>query len=165
MARELSICDSPALEHKLSSCGVWISLPCGTVGSSWTRDWTHAPCIGAPYINPQLHSLYILTTLPCCGTNLTEIWATRTEVKFHASFSTSLTKPRSPENCTVNSLQSPVNANFTICQIFHVCPRLLQKSLPHLCFPVGGPCQATLSHGAQRSVSRPTRSNCGYCVL
>ena len=117
------------------------------------------------FSNSQLHSLYILTTVPGCRTNLTEIWATRTEVKFHASFSTSLTQPRSPENCTANSPQSHVSANFTICQIFHVCPRLSQKSLPHLCFPDGWPCRAALSHGAQQSVSRPTQSNCGYCVL
>ena len=35
-----------ALEHRLSSCQAWGFVALQHVGSSWTRDQTHVPCIG-----------------------------------------------------------------------------------------------------------------------
>ena len=46
VARELSSCDSWALEHRLNSCGTWVYLLWWHVGSSQIRDRTHMSWIG-----------------------------------------------------------------------------------------------------------------------
>ena len=48
VARRLSSCGSRALERRLSSCGLVALRP---VGSSWTRDRTHVPCIDRWILN------------------------------------------------------------------------------------------------------------------
>ena len=40
----LSSCTSWALEHRLNSCGIWLSCSV-TCQSSWIRDQTHVSCI------------------------------------------------------------------------------------------------------------------------
>ena len=45
-AQGLSCCSSPALEHRLSSCGTQGFAALRHMGSSWIRDGTHISCIG-----------------------------------------------------------------------------------------------------------------------
>ena len=50
VARGLSS-GSRALERRLSSCGDMGLVAPRHVGSSWTRDRTHVPCIGRQILN------------------------------------------------------------------------------------------------------------------
>ena len=44
-AHQLSAQGSRALEHRLSSCSARALVAPQHVGFSWTRDWTHVPCM------------------------------------------------------------------------------------------------------------------------